>query len=54
MAVSKTGEIMCVTFNRIMCKDDLTVQYGDEKFVSNSKFDDIEVLLYKIRWAIDL
>ncbi|XP_060868424.1 arylalkylamine N-acetyltransferase 1-like [Metopolophium dirhodum] len=46
--------VMGVTLNTIMSKDDLIVQYGDENFISNLKFDDIEVFLYKIRRDIDL
>eukprot|EP00102_Acyrthosiphon_pisum_P023173 XP_016660383.1 PREDICTED: uncharacterized protein LOC107883916 [Acyrthosiphon pisum] len=33
MAVSETGEMMGVTLNRTMCKDDLIVQYRNENFV---------------------
>lgn len=54
MAVSENGEVMGVILNNIMCKDHQLDQYGDENFVSNSSFDDIEVLLYKIRQDVDL
>jgi len=54
MAVSEIGEVMGVSLNNTMCKDHQLDQYGDENFVSNSRFDDIEVLLFKIRQDIDL
>lgn len=54
MSVSETSELMGVTLNRIMCKDDLIVQYDDEDFIANSRFDDNEVFLYKIRQVIHL
>ncbi|XP_050053605.1 arylalkylamine N-acetyltransferase 1-like isoform X2 [Aphis gossypii] len=55
MAVSETGEIMGAILNSVMSKEDYLIQqYGDENFEPSSRFDDIEVLLNKVRRDIDL
>jgi len=54
-AVSETGEVMGVILNSIMNMDDYIIQqYSDENFDPSSRFDDIEVLLNKVRRDIDL
>jgi len=55
MAVSETGEVMGVILNSVMSMDDYIIQqYSDENFDPSSRFDDIEVLLNKVRRDIDL
>lgn len=55
MVVSETGEIMGAILSSIMSKEDYLIQqYGDENFEPSSRFDDIEVLLNKVRRDIDL
>lgn len=46
---------MGAILNSIMSKEDYLIQqYGDKNFEPSSRFDDIEVLLNKVRRDIDL
>lgn len=54
MAVSKTSEVMGITLNNIMCRDDLLIQYGDEDMDKISKYNEIEIFLDKVRKNSDI